>query len=153
MTNVREHIEMENLDGRCIRFANFRGIEKNFNPKGKRNFNIDILDEEFAKKLKDEGWAVKFPEPREDGTTYPPRLKVNVAYNAEKNLGPRVMMEQGGNKVFLTEDTIGDLDDMEIICVKAIDIRPYNWESPTGYGVSAYLDRMRVEVAKDIFCD
>lgn len=150
---VEEHIFMENLDGSQIRFRNFAGREQPpYNPAGKRNFSVDILDEEYARKLAEDGWNVKFSEPNEDGTVYPPRLSVNVSYKID-NLQPRIMMEQAGNKVYLNEQTVGDLDTMEILTVKAIEIRPYNWEVSGNTGVTAYLDKMRVEVARDIFCD
>lgn len=150
---VEEHINLENVPGEAIRFPNFSGIEKPpFNPAGKRNFCIDIPDEAFARKLSEDGWNIKFSEPNEDGYVYPPRLTVQIGYKIP-SLQPKVMMEQAGNKVYLDERTIGDLDSMEIICIKAIEIRPYNWDNGTNQGVTAYLDKMRVEVARDIFCD
>lgn len=153
MAKVDNHIFLENVPGSSIHFANFSGIERPpFNPKGKRNFAVDILDEELAKQLFNDGWNVKFSEPDEDGVAYPPRLTVQISYKNE-SLQPKVMMEQAGNKVYLNEETIGDLDNMEIINVKAIEIRPYNWEVNGNTGVTAYLDKMRVEVARDIFCD
>ena len=150
---IEEHLFFENIPGASVRFANFSGVEiPPYNPAGKRNFSIDILDEELAKKLSKDGWNIKFSEPNEDGVAYPPRLTVQVGYKIEQ-LKPRVMMEQGGNKVYLDEHTIGDLDAMEIIRVKAIELRPYNWDNGQSAGVTAYLVAMRVEVARDMFCD
>lgn len=158
MAKVTEHIYLENLDGRAIRFANFKGVERPpYNARGQRNFSVDILDDEFANKLAKDGWnikpAVDKETPEGEIIHYPAHLKVNIKYNPERNLGPKVMMEQAGNKVYLDESSIGDLDDMEIIEVKAIEIRPYNWDVNGTTGVTAYLDKMRVEVARDIFCD
>lgn len=153
MNKVKDHIYLENVPGENLRFLNFRGIEiPPYNAKGQRNFWVDILDEELANKLASDGWNIKFSEPSEDGRQYPPRIQVKVSFKNE-NMLPKIMMEQAGNKVYLNEETIGDLDDMEIIVVKAIEIRPYNWEVKGECGVSAYLDKMRIEVARDIFCD
>lgn len=158
MERVTENINMKDVAGENIRFANFAGAEiPPYNPAGARNFCIDILDEAFAQELHDAGWNVKFDtKEREDGIQYPPMLKVNVKYSDVAK--PRVMMEQvqsNGDvkQVWLNEDTIGDLDDMEIIKIKEIDIRPYNWEVRGNTGVSAYLKAMRVEVARDMFAD
>lgn len=155
---VEEHIFLENVPGEALRFMNFRGMEQPpYNPKGKRNFSIDILDEGLAEQLAEDGWNIKFSEPNEDGYIYPPRLTVQLNYKFE-NLAPKIMMEQAGAKVYLNEDTVGDLDSMDILNIKAIDIRPYNWEikkkdGTFDRGVTAYLDKMRVVVARDIFCD
>jgi hypothetical protein len=92
MKKVEEHIFLENLPGEAIRFPNFYGIENPpFNPAGKRNFNIDIADEDLARKLADDGWNIKFSEPNEDGFVYPPRLKVQVSYKFA-NLAPKIMV-------------------------------------------------------------
>lgn len=153
MAKVDQHIFLENVPGESIRFTNFAGIERPpFNPAGKRNFSVDILDPALADQLHADGWNVKFSEPDEDGHVYPPRLTVQISFK-NPSLQPKVMMEQAGNKVYLNEQTIGDLDNMEILNVKAIELRPYNWEVGGNSGVTAYLDKMRVEVARDIFCD
>lgn len=144
---------MSDIPGNCIRFANFAGMEiPPYNPAGKRNFCIDILDEEFAKQLAETGWNIRYDnKERPDGVVYPPNLKVEIKYTDRSR--PRIMMEQEGNKVWLDEQTLGDLDDMEIIRIKDIEIRPYNWEIRGETGVTAYLKAMRIEVARDMFCD
>lgn len=151
---VERNIHFTDIDGRGIRFANFSGKEiPPYNPAGKRNFCVDILDPDFAKELADEGWNVRFDnKEREDGKQYPPNLKIEISYN-DKVPHPRIMMEQAGNKVWLDESTIGDLDAMEIIRIIEMEVRPYNWEVRGSRGVSAYLSKMRIEVARDMFCD
>lgn len=155
---VNNNINIKDIPGDSIRFANFSGVEvPPYNPAGARNFCIDILDEDFAHQLSDEGWNIKFDtKEREDGMHYPPMLKINVKYGERSR--PRVMMEQEQTngeikQVWLDDSTIGDLDDMEIIRIKEIEIRPYNWELRGETGVSAYLKAMRVEVARDMFAD
>lgn len=158
MARVDHNINFKDIPGEHIRFRNFSGAEQPpYNPAGARNFCIDILDEEFAAKLSEEGWNVKYDtKEREDGMHYPPNLKINVKYS---DVGrPRVMMEQVQSngevkQVWLDQNTIGDLDDMEIIRVKEIEVRPYNYDVRGSQGVSAYLKAMRVEVARDMFAD
>ena len=152
---IRSNVIFE--DCRII-FKNFAGIERPpYNAAGMRNFSVVIEDEDFARQLADDGWNVKFNEPDEDGISYPPHLQVKLTYTSRSGkpvTPPRIMMEQAGTKVYLTEETVGQLDNMEIVNVKAIEIRPYNWQLQNGTsGVTAYLDKMRVEVARDIFCD
>lgn len=154
---VKEHIYMEDLDGSSIRFKNFSGVAiPPFNSEGSRNFNIDI-PEDLADKLSADGWYIKPASDKEydDGTVkhFPPRLKVNVKYNYEKNMIPKIAMDCRGKMIELTEETVHRLDDLRILHVKAIDISPYNNNSNMGTGVSAYLAAMRVEVAPDMFID
>lgn len=153
MNRIDRTLNFRDIDGRSIRFPNFSGRAiPPFNPEGKRTFCIDILDPEFAKELADEGWNVRYDtKEREDGMKYPPNLKIVIKYG---NSQPRIMMEQAGNKVWLDEETIGDLDNMEIIRIVEMEVRPYNWQQPSGAsGVTAYLNKMRIEVARDMFCD
>lgn len=158
MSRVEHNINFKDIPGEHVRFKNFSGSEQPpYNPAGARNFCIDILDDEFATELSDEGWNVKFDtKEREDGRQYPPNLKINVKYS---DVGrPRVMMEQTQSngevkQIWLDQNTIGDLDDMEIIRIKEIEIRPYNYDVRGSQGVSAYLKAMRVEVARDMFAD
>lgn len=151
---VERTLNFKDIDGRNIRFANFGGKEiPPYNPAGKRNFCVDILDEAFAQELAAEGWNIRFDtKEREDGMHFPPNLKIEISFN-DKVPHPRIMMEQGGAKVWLDEQTLGDLDAMEIIRIVEMEIRPYNWEVRGSHGVSAYLSKMRVEVARDMFCD
>lgn len=157
MARVTNHIYLEDLDGSAIKFKNFAGAYvPNRNAAGDRNFNVEI-PEDMADALAADGWNVKPAEDkvRDDGSEvhYGPRIKVKLKYNKEKNLMPRVAMDCRGQMIDLTEETIHRLDDMRILHVKAIDISPYNFDVNGKTGVSAYLNKMRVEVAPDMFID
>ena len=149
---IKDNLIFENVN---ITFKNFSGVERPpYNAKGQRNFAVVIEDEDFARELKKEGWNVKWSDPKEDGTTYAPHLQVKVAFDDEEPWkNPRIMMEQAGNKVYLDENTVSQLDDLEVVNVKAMEIRPYNYDTGKMQGVTAYLKKMRVEVARDMFCD
>lgn len=157
MSRVTDHIYLEDLDGNAIRFKNFEGVAiPPYNPAGSRNFNVDI-PEELEATLKKDGWNIKPATEKtlEDGTVkyYPPHLKVNIKYNYEKNILPRISMDCRGKQIELSEETLKRLDDLRILHVKAIDISPFNYEVNGNTGVSAYLNAMRVEVAPDMFID
>lgn len=153
---VERVLNFKDISGHNIRFANFAGREvPPFNPAGKRNFCVDILDPGFAEELAREGWNIRYDKNEQridEGAAFPPNLKIEIGFN-DKVPHPRIMMEQAGNKVWLNEETLGDLDEMEIIRIVEMEIRPYNWNVRGETGVSAYLSKMRVEVARDMFCD
>lgn len=156
MNRVERILNIRDIDGRNIRFINFEGKEiPPFNPRGKRNFCIDILDPAFAEELSAEGWNIRYDKNEQriaEGNTYPPNLKIEVSYN-DKVPHPRIMLEQAGNKVWLDENSVGTLDDLEIIRIVEMEVRPYNWEVRGETGVTAYLSKMRIEAARDMFCD
>lgn len=157
MAIVKEHIYLEDLDGSSIRFKNFSGVAiPPYNAEGSRNFNIDI-PEDLVDKLLDDGWNIKPARDKEleDGSIrhYPAHLKVNIKYNYDKNIIPRISMDCRGKQIELTEETLSRLDDMQILHVKGIDISPYNYDVRGSQGVSAYLSKMRLEVAPDMFID
>ena len=154
---VTQHIYLEDLDGGVIRFKNFEGVARPpYNAAGSRNFSVDIPDE-LVEPLTRDGWNIKpaVDKETEDGEIihYPAHLKVNIKYNYEKNIVPRVSMDCRGKQIELNEETIHRLDDMKIVHVKGIDISPYNYEVNGSTGVSAYLNKMRVEVVPDMFAD
>ena len=133
-----------------IVFRNFTGRAGRFNAEGIRSFSVVIEDEEFAHQLEHDGWNVKWPKPREDGETLAPTLPVAVSFDPYP---PRIkQVQEGGGEVWLDASNVFTLDDAEIITCSMV-IRPYNYEVNGSTGVKAYLKDMKVEVARDIFCD
>lgn len=143
MTNNVTNISVENAK---IIFKNFSGEEKRFNPKGKRNFCL-LLDEDISKKLKNDGWNIKYLNPRDPDEAPQAYLQVAVAF---ENFPPNIYMIVGGKKTKLDEDTVSALDYAEIENVDLI-IRPYNWSTATGSGVKAYLKNMYVTLVENEF--
>jgi hypothetical protein len=76
-------------------------------------------------------------------------MKVNVKFN---DRGPTVYLKSGnGRPVKLDEDSIGILDNVDILSVD-MDIRPYDWERPDGAtGRTAYLQSIHVTQEVDRF--
>lgn len=135
-------------------FRNFRGEESQYNAKGNRNFAIVIPDEETATRLQNDlnkfgvGWNVKIRAPKEEGETPFMYLPVKLKYTDRSK--PRVYLESGRNKVELDEETIGMLDDIDIVKCD-LDIRPYDDEGRFGPFRTAYVQAMWVEQNVDRF--
>ena len=92
-----------------IRFNNFSGIEKNFNPAGKRNFCV-MLDKGTAERLVDQGWNVRFLPAidDEDPRAY---IQVSLGYPEDyPNLWPKVVLINSFGKRELTQDQLAILD-------------------------------------------
>lgn len=132
------------IDDARIIYRNFAGRGDRFNREGDRNFAVVIPEEEMAAQLTDLGWNVKIKPPREDGDTPFMFLPVKVKFNGR---GPNVYLQTGRNKNRLDEESIGLLDDIDIVCVN-LDIRPYDWDVNGKSGRTAYLQN--IEVIQDV---
>jgi hypothetical protein len=138
---VNSNITVENAR---IGFRNFTGKESQFNRAGSRNFCI-FLEAELAKTLVDDGWNVKFLEPRDPDEERQAYLPVEVKY---LRYPPKITLITGTGRQFLDEDTVNILDWAEFETVDLI-IRPYNWELNNKTGVKAYLKTMYVTIVED----
>ena len=131
------------IDDARIIYRNFAGRGDKYNREGDRNFAVVIPDEDMANELTNLGWNVKIKPPREDGDTPFMFLPVKVKFN---DRGPIVYLKTGDRQNKLDEESVGLLDNIDIIGVD-LDIRPYNW-GPIGpdqkYGRTAYLQAIRV---------
>ena len=132
------------IDDARIIYRNFAGRGDKFNREGDRNFAVVIPEEEMAAQLTDLGWNVKIKPDREDGDTPFMFLPVKVKFNGR---GPNVYLKTGRNKNRLDEESIGLLDDIDIVCVN-LDIRPYDWDVNGKSGRTAYLQN--IEVIQDV---
>lgn len=135
------------IDDARIIYRNFSGAPSQFNREGDRNFAVVIPDQEIADALIEQGWNVKIKPPREDQDTPFMFLSVKVKFN---DRGPNVYLKTGRALNKLTEETIGMLDDVDIISVD-LDIRPYDWEINGKTGRTAYLHSMQVTQQIDRF--
>jgi len=143
MSDTIANISVENAK---IIFKNFSGEEKKYNPKGKRNFCL-LIDSDMAKKLKNDGWNVKYLTPRDPDDDMQPYIQVAVAF---ENYPPNIFIISGGKKTRLTEDTVSALDYAEIENIDLI-VRPYSWTTSTGSGIKAYLKNMYVTLVENEF--
>ena len=140
------------IDDARIIYRNFAGAPSKFNREGDRNFAVVIEDQDIAEALTEKGWNVKIKPPREEGDEPFMFLPVKVKFNER---GPRVYLQNslgGRNRVTLDEDTVGILDNVDIINVD-LDIRPYDWDVQGKTGRTAYLQSICVTQEVDRFLD
>lgn len=135
------------IDDARIIYRNFAGEASQFNRAGDRNFSVLIEDEQIANELRDHGWNVKIKQAREEGDTPFMHLPVKVKFN---DRGPSVYLVSGNNRVRLDEETIGMLDNIDILGVD-LDIRPFDWEVNGKAGRAAYLQSICVTQDIDRF--
>ena len=140
------------IDDARIIYRNFAGAPSKFNREGDRNFAVVIDDQDIAEALTEKGWNVKIKPPREEGDEPFMFLPVKVKFN---DRGPKVYLQNslgGRNRVTLDEDTVGVLDNVDIINVD-LDIRPYDWDVQGKTGRTAYLQSICVTQEVDRFLD
>lgn len=135
------------IDDARIIYRNFSGEGSKFNREGDRNFSLIIDDPAVADELVAQGWNVKIREPREEGDNPFIHLPVKVKFN---DRGPRIYLITGDRRNELDEESVGILDNVDIISVD-LDIRPYDWEVNGKTGRTAYLHSMRVVQEVDRF--
>ena len=132
------------IDDAHIRYRNFSGNKTQFNPQGSRNFCVD-LDDDTAALLEADGWNVKYTNPREEGDTPIPFIKVNVKYEIKP---PRVVLVKSNGQTNLTEDMVGILDFADLRKVDMI-IRPFTYDNNGKSGISGYLKTMYATIEED----
>lgn len=157
---------LEINDARII-FRNFKGLADKYNREGDRNFAMiiaggtlddghgkrEVTSEEMADALMNDlnrlgvGWNVKIKAPREEGDEPFIYLPVKIKFN---DRGPKVYLKSGHNTIALTEETVGMLDDIDIIGVD-LDIRPYDDEISGRPFRAAYVQAMWVTQEVDRF--
>lgn len=135
------------IDDARIIYRNFAGRGDKYNREGDRNFAVVIPDEEMAAQLTDLGWNVKIKPPREDGDAPFMFLPVKVKFN---DRGPNVYLKTGNVQNRLDEESVGLLDNIDIIGVD-LDIRPFDWDVNGKQGRTAYLQSIRVVQDVDRF--
>lgn len=137
------------IDDARIIYRNFAGRGDKYNREGDRNFAVLIPDEELANELVEKGWNVKIKPPREEGDIPFMFLPVKVKFN---DRGPNVYLQTGGRRNRLDEESVGCLDNIDIIGVD-LDIRPFDWDVNGKSGRTAYLQAIRVIQDVDRFAE
>ena len=135
------------IDDARIIYRNFSGAPSKYNREGDRNFAVIINDQVTADTLIEEGWNVKIKPPRGEDDAPFMYLPVKVKFN---DRGPHCYLVTSNRMNRLSEESIGCLDDIDIISVD-MDIRPYDWDVNGKQGRTAYLQSIRVTQRIDRF--
>jgi hypothetical protein len=130
-------------DARII-FRNFTGKEGQYNREGDRNFAV-VLDDEIAHQMLEDGWNVRYLQPREEGELATPYIQVSVNFS---NRPPRVVMLTSTARTNLGEDSVDVLDWADIQTADLI-ARGYEWTVNGKSGVKAYLQSLFVTIEED----
>jgi hypothetical protein len=136
------------IEGARIIFRNFEGRPGKYNAPGERNFAV-VLEEDMAQILLEDGWNVRWLDPREDaeeGTERVPFLSVNVKYGTRRT--PRVALITSRGLTDLKEHEVETIDQVNIINCDMM-IRPWGWENNGKKGISAYLQSIYVTIEED----
>ena len=138
-----------NIEGANIIWKNFSGERDKFNP-GKRGFSVVIDDAVMADELKQEGWNVK-ERPLQEGAD-PSEQEWTLPVKLNMNRYTQVWLIVGNHKTLLNEDTVAQLDVVDIVNCD-ISIRPYEWEMSGRTGITAYVDSMYVTIRENKFAE
>jgi hypothetical protein len=141
---MSEKMMSATLEDVRIAFRNFSGKEGKYNREGDRNFCI-LLPDDISKQMEQDGWNVRYLNPREAEDLPQGYLQVAVSY---KGRPPRVVMVTSRSKTSLDEDMVSILDWAEVIKADVI-IRPYEWAVNGKSGVKAYLQSIYVTIEED----
>lgn len=143
---VRYNLEFENVR---IFSRNFAGKANKFNNEGNRNFCVIIEDHQYAKKLLEDGWNIKYLEPREPDDEAVPFLQVSVKFG---DYPPTIYLVNSFGKTRIGEEEIGILDWAEIVNTD-LTIRPYNWTIGNKQGTKAFVKYAYFTIADEPFAD
>lgn len=140
----RKFIENVTLEEARIGFRNFSGKEGKFNKEGDRNFAI-FLDTDVAEQMAEDGWNIKWLEPRDEQDDPQAFIKVKVNF---RNRPPRVFIVTSQNKTAIGEDMVDMIDWVDIEYSDVI-ITPYHYDVNGKKGVTAYLQAIYVNIVED----
>lgn len=127
-----------------IKWPNFSGTPDKFNRDGKRGINIIIPDEETKEAIEAEGYTVKTKAPNEEYDEPLYYLPVKIKYHDDEelqHLDPVIILITGRRQNDIDEESIDNLDHINILEIPHMDISPYDWEVNGKTGRSAYLKK------------
>ena len=133
ITDANGRVKYEIRDAKMI-WMNFAGKEGQFNPEGRRNFNL-VLDEESAKAFEKDGFLVKYHEPRDPDDVGDYTLKVNVNFKGYKP--PEIWIKNNHGNAQLNEDSVQILDWANIQELYVV-VNPHVYKDSK----TAYLDKL-----------
>lgn len=140
---MANNITVENAK---LMFRNFSGKEGKFNAAGRRNFCV-FLDKAVGDKLKEDGWNVRYLQPRDEDGEQQAYLQVKVNFNGKP---PKIVMISSRGKTAIDEEGVDILDWADIKTVD-LTISPFPYDVNGRKGISAYLKTLYVTIQEDEF--
>jgi hypothetical protein len=135
------------MEGIRIVFRNFSGKEGQYNAEGTRTFSV-LIDDSTAHVMAEDGWNVKWLQPRENDEDEEPQAFLPVALRFDV-FPPRVVLVTSRGRTTLHEDTVEMLDWANIQNVDLI-VRANVWKNNSGKsGVKAYVKSLYVTIEED----
>lgn len=132
------------IENARLLFKNFSGAAGKFNAEGIRSFCVE-LDPETAQILKEDGWNIRYFEPKDEGEVRQPYMSVAVSYRKEP---PTIVMISSRGQSLLQEDDIKILDWADMAKVD-LTVNPSRWEMNGNKGTKAYLKSLYVTIFED----
>ena len=124
---------------------NFSGKEGKYNPPGRRNFCVFIDDIRMAEQMKEDGWNIRFLEPRDENEERRAFMQVAVSY---RNRPPKVVLVSSRGQTLLGEEELDMLDWAEIENVD-LTVNPSHWNNNGRSGIKAYLRSIFITIVED----
>lgn len=124
---------------------NFSGKEGQYNPAGRRNFCVFIDDPDLARDMEEDGWNIKWLNPKDEGAEPRAFIQVAVSY---KNIPPKVVIISSRGQTVLNEDEINMLDWAEVENFD-VSINPSSWEVNGNRGIKGYLKSIYATIVED----
>lgn len=138
------------IEGARLLFRNFAGREGQYNREGDRNFAVVIEDKALIKSMEEEGWNIKYLNPRDEEDEPTAYLQVSVNYGGK--FPPKVVMitERLGKRIRtdLDESSVESLDWVDISSAD-MTLNPYEWSVQGKSGIKAYLKSLFVVINLD----
>jgi hypothetical protein len=128
-----------------LMYKNFGGAAKRFNAAGLRNFHVK-LDLKTAAMLLNDGWNIKYDEPREEGDKPVAHMKVNFSFD---KFPPRILLISGKdskNRSVLDAESVGTLDWAEIEKIDLV-LSGSRWEKGSDFGIKTWLRKAFVTLS------
>lgn len=142
MENTKRNVLV--IYGAKLVLRNFAGRQTKYT-NGSRTFGV-LIDPSTANKMAEEGWNIKYFQPKNEGEGPVPWINVAVNYN---NIPPNIILISSGGKTRLSEDKIDMLDWAQLSNID-VSINPRKWVNDAGKTcIKAYLKSMYATVYED----
>ena len=116
--------------------SNFSGKEiPPYNPEGRRNFCVFIDDLDVAEKMEEDGWNIRWLQPRNEGDEKKAFISIAVNFSFRP---PRIILITNKGETKLDEETVGMLDWAEKEQVD-LAINPRYWDDNGRQRIKAFL--------------